>query len=108
MSNFLKVIGIMCLVVVATMTLRMCGDAQDVVQKEFSPSAMLKKYEYFKNLSSAIDEKRATIDVYESQLKGIKNHEDFQYQQVQAEMMGLISMHNSLCSEYNSAMSKFN
>lgn len=108
MSNFLKVIGILFLVVVATMTLRMCGDAQDVVQKEFSPSAMLKKYEYFKNLSSAIDEKRATIDVYESQLKGIKNHEDFQYQQVQAEMMGLISMHNSLCSEYNSAMSKFN
>lgn len=108
MSNFLKVIGILFLVVVATMTLRMCGDTQDVVQKEFSPSAMLKKYEYFKNLSSAIDEKRATIDVYESQLKGIKNHEDFQYQQVQAEMMGLISMHNSLCSEYNSAMSKFN
>lgn len=108
MSNFLKVIGVLCLVVIATMTLRMCGDAQDVVQKEFSPSAMLKKYEYFKNLSSAIDEKRATIDVYESQLKGIKNHEDYQYQQVQAEMMGLISMHNSLCSEYNSAMSKFN
>ena len=108
MSNFFKVIGILFLVVVSTMTLRMCGDAQDVVHKEFSPSAMLKKYEYFKNLSSAIDEKRATIDVYESQLKGIKNHEDFQYQQVQAEMMGLISMHNSLCSEYNSAMSKFN
>lgn len=108
MSNFFKVIGILFLVVMATMTLRMCGDAQDVVQKEFSPSAMLKKYEYFKNLSSAIDEKRATIDVYESQLKGIKNHEDIQYQQVQAEMMGLISMHNSLCSEYNSAMSKFN
>lgn len=108
MNNFLKVIGILCLVVVATMTLRMCGDAQDVVQKEFSPSAMLKKYEYFKDLSSAIDEKRATIDVYESQLKGVKDHEGFQYQQVQAEMMGLISMHNSLCAEYNSAMSKFN
>lgn len=108
MSNFLKVIGVLCLVVVATMTLRMCGDAQDVVQKEFSPSAMLKKYEYFKNLSSAIDEKRATIDVYESQLAGIKDKEGFQYQQTQAEMMGLISMHNSLCSEYNSAMSKFN
>jgi len=108
MSNFFKVFGVLCLIVLATMTLRMCGDAQDVVQKEFSPSAMLKKYEYFKNLSSAIDEKRATIEVYESQLKGIKNHEEFHYQQVQAEMMGLISMHNSLCSEYNSAMSKFN
>lgn len=108
MNNFLKVIGILCLVVVATMTLRMCGDAQDVVQKEFSPSAMLKKYEYFKDISSAIDEKRATIDVYESQLKNITDHEDYQYQQTTAEMIGLISMHNSLCAEYNSAMSKFN
>lgn len=108
MNNFLKIIGILCLVVVATMTLRMCGDAQDVVQKEFSPSAMLKKYEYFKDLSSAIDEKRATIDVYESQLKNISDHEDYQYQQTTAEMIGLISMHNSLCAEYNSAMSKFN
>ena len=86
----------------------MCGDGANVIQKEFSPSALLKKYEHFKNLSAAIDEKRATIQVYESQLAGVKNQESFQYQQTQAEMMGLISMHNSLCAEYNSAMSKFN
>jgi hypothetical protein len=108
MNTFFKVVGIVALIFIVSLTLRMCGDASDVVQKEFSASAMLKKYEYFKDLSSAIDEKRATIDVYESQLKGIKNHEDFQYQQTQAEMIGLISMHNSLCAEYNSAMSKFN
>lgn len=108
MNTFFKVVGIVALIFIVSLTLRMCGDASDVVQKEFSASAMLKKYEYFKDLSSAIDEKRATIQVYESQLSGIKNHEDFQYQQVQAEMMGLVSMHNSLCAEYNSAMSKFN
>ncbi len=108
MNNFFKIVGIVALIFFVSLTLRMCGDASNVVQKEFSPSAMLKKYEYFKDLSSAIDEKRATIDVYESQLKGITDHSDFQYQQTQAEMMGLISMHNSLCSEYNSAMSKFN
>lgn len=108
MNNFFKVVGIIALFFVISLSLRMCGDASNVVQKEFSPSAMLKKYEYFKDLSSAIDEKRATIDVYESQLKNISNHEDYQYQQTTAEMIGLISMHNSLCAEYNSAMSKFN
>ena len=108
MNTFFKVVGIVALIFIVSLTLRMCGDASDVVQKEFSASAMLKKYEYFKDLSSAIDEKRATIDVYESQLKGIKDQEGFQYQQTQAEMIGLISMHNSLCAEYNSAMSKFN
>ena len=102
------IFGFMLLMVPLTLVLRMCGDTSRVIQKEFSPSAMLKKYEYFKDLSAAIDEKRATIDVYQSQLSGIKDHEGFQYQQTQAEMIGLISMHNSLCSEYNSAMSKFN
>lgn len=98
----------MFIIIPTTLILNMCGDGANVIQKEFSPSAMLKKYEYFKDLSSAIDEKRATIQVYESQLAGVKDRESFQYQQTQAEMMGLISMHNSLCSEYNSAMSKFN
>lgn len=88
--------------------LGMCSEATAVAKKEFGPSAMLKKYEYFKDISAAIDEKRATIDVYKSQLQGIKNQESFQYEQSQIEMMGLISMHNRLCSEYNSAMSKFN
>lgn len=108
MNTFFKLIGIVTLIFILSLSLRMCSDTSNVVQKEFSPSAMLKKYEHFKDLSSAIDEKRATIDVYESQLNGIKDHESFQYQQTQSEMMGLISMHNSLCAEYNSAMSKFN
>ena len=108
MKLTLQIIGIVALLTIITMSLRMCGDAQDVVQKEFSPSAMLQKYEYFKDLSSAIDEKRATIDVYESQINGIKDHDSFQYQQLMSEMTGLIAMHNRLCAEYNSAMSKFN
>jgi hypothetical protein len=109
MNIYLKIVAIIMFIIIpTTLILNMCGDGANVIQKEFSPSAMLKKYEYFKDLSSAIDEKRATIQVYESQLAGVKDHESFQYQQTQAEMMGLISMHNSLCSEYNSAMSKFN
>lgn len=109
MKVTLQIIGVMVILGIIMISLRMCGDTQDVVQKEFSPSAMLHKYEYFKDLSSAIDEKRATIEVYESQVKEYKDHtESFQYQQLMAEMTGLIAMHNRLCAEYNSAMSKFN
>ena len=109
MNIYLKVVAFIMFIIIPTvLVLNMCGDAANVVQKEYSPSAMLKKYEYFKDLSSAVDEKRATIDVYESQLKGMKNQEGFQYQQSQSEMIGLIAMHNKLCAEYNSAMSKFN
>ena len=107
--TFFKVVAWIMVIFIPTMFIvSMCSETSSVVKKEFGPSALLKKYEYFKDLSAAIDEKRATIEVYKSQLDGIKNHEDFQYQQTQAEMIGLISMHNSLCSEYNSAMSKFN
>jgi len=102
------IIIILVIIFPLALLLNMCEDGSRTIQKEFSPSAMLKKYESFKDLSAAIDEKRATIDVYKTQLDGIKDHEGFQYQQVQSELMGLISMHNSLCAEYNSSMSKFN
>jgi|DEB19_MinimDraft_2_1074335.scaffolds.fasta_scaffold18887_1 hypothetical protein len=109
MNIYLKVVAVIMFLIVPTVfVLNMCGDASNVIQKEYSPSAMLKKYEYFKDVSAAIDEKRANIDVYKTQISTIKDQESFQFQQSQAEMMGLISMHNSLCSEYNSAMSKFN
>ena len=108
MKLTLQIIGVLLLFSIASFTIKMCNNTKNVVEKEFSPSAMLKKYEYFKDLSSAIDEKRATIEVYEAQLKGIKDHEGYQYQQTQAEITGLVAMHNKLCAEYNSDMSKFN
>jgi hypothetical protein len=106
---FMRVVAFIVLLLIPTLfIINMCSDTATVITKEFSPSRLLKKYEYFKDLSAAIDEKRATIEVYRSQLSGIKDQEGFQYQQTQSEMMGLISMHNSLCKEYNSGMSKFN
>jgi hypothetical protein len=85
-----------------------CSDATNTIYKEYKPSTLLKKYEYFKDLSSAIDEKRATIEVYQEELKMYTDPKEYMYQQTHAELIGLISMHNSLCAEYNSAMSKFN
>lgn len=109
MKIYLRVVGIIMFLIIPTLfILNMCDDAASTVKKEYSASAMLKKYEYFKDLSAAIDEKRATIDVYKSRLTMIKDQDGFEFQQTTSEMMGLISMHNSICSEYNSAMSKFN
>jgi len=109
MKIYFKIVMVICFIIIPTFFfLNMCSDASNTVQKEFSASAMLKKYEYFKDVSAAIDEKRATIDMYQSVLLTIEDKTSFDYQQTRTEMQGLISMHNSLCSEYNSAMSKFN
>ena len=37
-----------------------CNDAKDTVYNEFKVSTLLKKYEYFKDLSAAIDKKKQT------------------------------------------------
>lgn len=90
---------------------RYVEDAQDTTFNEFKASALLKKYEYFKDLSAGIDKKRAEIDLYTNELKSMKvedKEDKFYYQQRKSELLGLISIHNELCAQYNSAMSKFN
>lgn len=89
----------------------MCSDTSKVVQKEFSASALLKKYEYFKDLSAGIDKKRAEIDMYKEELSSgtvVDKDDKFYREQRKSELIGIISIHNSLCAEYNSAMAKFN
>lgn len=91
-----------------------CGwfaDGVKTVQKEYSPSALLRKYEQFKDLSAAIDKKRADIEMYQEEIKGmtVTDKDDKYYrEQRKSELMGIIAKHNELCEEYNSAMSKFN
>lgn len=87
------------------------ADGVDTVNKEYKPSSLLKKYEYFKDLSGAIDKKRADIEMYQNEIKDyqIEDKSDKDYiQQRKSELIGIISIHNNLCSEYNTAMSKFN
>ena len=90
---------------------RYADDASDTAFDEFKASSLLKKYEYFKDLSSAIDKKRADIEMYQSEISTMdsKDKDDkFYIQQRKSELFGIIAMHNELCAEYNSAMSKFN
>ena len=86
-----------------------CKDAKETVYNEFKVSTLLKKYEYFKDLSAAIDKKRADIEVYQTEISSYNKDDDkFYIEQRKSELLGIIAMHNQLCAEYNSAMSKFN
>jgi len=88
-----------------------CSDAAKTVEKELKPSALLKKYEWFKNQSAAIDKKRADIELYRTEIETfeVTDKDDKIYiQQRKTELIGIISIHNSLCSEYNAQMVKIN
>ena len=90
---------------------RYANDASDTAFDQFKASALLAKYETFKDLASAIDKKKADIAVYEQELLSmdVKDKDDkYYYQQRKSEMLGLVSMHNQLVSEYNALMSKSN
>ena len=104
------IVGFIALTVIS-FTCNWFSDGAKTIQKEFAPSALLNKYEQFKNLSAAIDKKRADIDMYREEIKGMSgNDKDDKYyrEQRKSELMGIIAKHNQLCEEYNSAMSKFN
>lgn len=90
---------------------RYADDASDTAFKELKASTLLQRYEYFKDLSSAIDKKRADIEMYQAEIASMdsKDRDDkFYIQQRKSELLGIIAMHNELCSQYNSAMSKIN
>lgn len=96
------------------------GDAASTAKREFQASTMLKRYEWFKDASSQLEKKVADIQVYEHKLKLLK--EDYpkvsrsdwprddreQYNIWISEMDGIKMSYNSLASQYNAAMVKFN
>lgn len=96
------------------------GSTAEVVQKEFNAEAILKKYEWFKDVSAQLEKKKADIVVYDSRLTSIKiqygeskrkdwTREDReQYNVWASEIAGIKASFNSLAAEYNSQMAKFN
>lgn len=96
------------------------GDAADTAKKEFSASAMLKKYEWFKDASAQLDKKTADVSVYESRVKSLEEaykgkdrtqwlrSDAEQYNVWQSEVAGVRASFNLLAAEYNSNMAKFN
>lgn len=118
MKYFLIFLAVFIVVGVGAFTCNIWNDSIKTVQKEFAPSALLKKYEYFKDLSAAIDKKRADVDIYTEALQeyydssgkmlATDKETKFYIEQRRSELLGIISVHNQLCSDYNGAMAKFN
>lgn len=115
----LGVVGIFLLVCIST-CVRTCSDAKETAFKEFKPSALLKKYEYFKDVSAQLDKKVADIEVFNIKIQDLKAEykgevrknwarEDREQLSIwQSELSGMKASYNELAAEYNSAMSKFN
>lgn len=112
--------GIIALTVVFSVLGLITGGVNDgakVVQKEFYPSALLTKYEWFKDASAALDAKAATIQVYakrvevlEAKYKGQQESRDVREQLFiwSSEVADIKASYNSLAGEYNAEMVKFN
>jgi hypothetical protein len=96
------------------------SEGAQVVQEEFGPSAALEKYEWFKNASETIEQKKRTIGVYETNINEINASYDGiprkdwdridkqQYNQWRAEITGMKASYNKVVKDYNSQSSKFN
>lgn len=97
----------------------MLDDAARTAVKEFAPSAMLHKYEWFKDTAAVLDSKKADIDVYQARLDSTRTSygadagkwpRDVREQMAQnlAELAGIKAGFNALAAEYNAEMVKFN
>ena len=123
-KTFFKVVGVFIIIslvfTVVSGGLGFIGNAQKVAQKEFSPEAMLKKYEWFKDASYQIEKKDADIQMYGNNLSsmtadyvGTKRRDwdrtdKEQFNQWRTELAGIKASYNGLVAEYNSQSSKFN
>jgi Tfp pilus assembly protein PilV len=99
---------------------RSCSNAEETAYKEFNASALLKKYEYFKDISSQLDKKVADLSVFTVKIKSLKAdyvgkdrskwaRDDREQLSIwQSELDGMKASYNELAAQYNSAMSKFN
>ena len=97
-----------------------CGEAYDVAREEVGPRALLKKYEWFKDVAAQLDKKQADIEVYESRLvsleqmyKGVARKDwprtDLEQSNIwRLEVAGIKASYNSLAAQYNANMSKIN
>lgn len=100
----------------------MIDDGFKTTEKQFSPSQLLKKYEWFKDASSQLDQKLATLKSYESRFENLKESygadslkrrnwsrpDTEQWNVWQSEYLGIKASYNDLSAQYNSSMVKFN
>jgi hypothetical protein len=120
---FAALVGLAAISIVASFLGIFTGGAADaakVVKQEIYPTALLKKYEWFKDASAALDKKRADIGVYTTRLTALEKayegqrrsawprDDREQYSIWQSELSGVKASYNSLAADYNAQMSKIN
>jgi len=121
-GTFLIIIAILVIV----MIFGWIGSGTNVVQKEFSPEAMLQKYEWFKNQSASIDKMDQDIKLFKTRISDLDTqykeygdssskwppHIQVQYnnekQQAREDLIAVVSQRNNIVREYNAQSSKFN
>lgn len=107
----LSLLAIVLTITTCNTSCNMTNDAAKTIEDQYKASALLKKYEYFKDLSGGIDKKDADIQMYQNEISTMKvvdKEDKFYVQQRKSELMGIISVRNQMCADYNIAMSKFN
>jgi hypothetical protein len=96
--------------IILLLFLSSCGyinESKEVAWQETRPQVLLKKYMYFKDLSSTIDNQRANLIVYQEELKDSTLLGEYK-QQRKSEAIGIAMNYNGLVAKYNSEMSKVN
>ena len=96
------------------------GQTVQVAKEQFGPRELLRKYELFKDMHSALDRGNANIKVYESRITAMENDYEGTVRKDwdridkqtmstwQSEVAGVKANFNQMASEYNAAMAKFN
>jgi two-component SAPR family response regulator len=114
------IMSVMVLLIITLASCRYVEDAQDTAYKEFKPSALLEKYEYYKDASAQLDKKVADIGVYNTRINELKieytgvarkdwARDDREQMSIwQSELAGVKASYNLLAADYNAAMAKFN
>lgn len=96
------------------------SQAAQVAAVQFSPQALLTKYEWFKDASAQLDKLDADIRVYDARTKSLSDmygkaprsawmrDDREEWSLSTAEVAGVKATYNGLAAEYNAQMAKFN
>lgn len=96
------------------------GQAAQVASEEFSPRALLTKYEWFKDAAAQLDKLNSDIRVYDARRDGLlaaykdvprgkwPRDEREEMNLMVSEVAGVKAAYNGLAAQYNAQMAKFN
>ncbi len=101
---------------------RMIDNGYNTIYDQFKPEELLRKYEWFKDAASQLEQKLATLKSYESRFEDLKKSygadslsrkkwdrsDKEQWNVWESEYLGLKASYNDLAAQYNAAMVKFN